>query len=72
MRLNRTRKIEWRFHPQISHTILHDFEVDGDDTRHFNGATEGYFTISLGEVEISYGKFGPSYVDWEVDFATTA
>jgi hypothetical protein len=37
---NRSRKIERRFHPEISHAIFHDLEVNGDDAGHFNSATE--------------------------------
>jgi len=72
MRLNRTREIERRLHAQISHPILHNLEVYGNDTRHFDGATERDFSVSLREVEISYGKLGTSDVNWEVDSAATA
>ena len=69
MRLHRTRKINRRFHSQISHAILHDLEINRDDTRHFNSATERDFAISLREVQISDAEFGAGDVDWEVDFA---
>lgn len=72
MRFNWPWKIDWRFHSQISHAILHDFEIDGDDTRHLDSSTEGDLTVTLREVQITDTEFCPLDVDWEEDFAASA
>ena len=72
MRFNWPWKIERRLHPQISHTIFHDLEVNGNDTSHLNGTTKGDFAVSLGEMKISDAELGTLDVDREIHFATTA
>ena len=72
MRFNWSWEIDWRFHSQIRHTILHDFEIDGDDTGHLDSSTEGDLTVTLREVQITDTKFCPLDVDWEEDFAAAA
>ncbi len=59
-------------HPQVRHAVLHDVELDGDDTGHFDGAAEGDFAVALGEVEVADAEFGAFDVDGEVDFAAAA
>ena len=53
MRLDRTGQVNWGFHAQISHAVLHDFEIDGYDAGHLNGATERDFAVALREMEIA-------------------
>jgi len=72
MRLNWSWEVDWRFHSQIRHAILHDFEIDGDNTRHLDSSTEGDLTVTLREVQITDTEFRSLDVDWEEDFAATA
>jgi hypothetical protein len=71
MRLNRSWEIKGRFHPQISHAILHDLEVDGNNTSHLDSTAERNLAISLREVKVSDTEFGTLNMDREIDFATT-
>lgn len=71
MRLNRTGKIQWRFHSKISNTIFHNLKVDCDYTAHFNSATKGNLTITLRKVQISDTELCASNMNWEKHFTTT-
>ena len=70
MRLHRTWKVNWGFHPQVRDAVLHNLEIDGYDSGHLDGATEGDLAVALGEVEITDGEFGAFYVHGEEDFAS--
>ena len=72
MRLDRSWQIKRGFHPQISHTILHDLKIDGNNTSHLDSATERDLAVSLREMEIADAEFGALDVDGEVDFAASA
>ena len=72
MRFNWSWEIDWRFHSQIRHSILHDFEIDGDNTRHLDSSTEGDLTVALREVQITDTEFRSLDVDWEEDLTATA
>jgi hypothetical protein len=63
MRFNWSWEIDWRFHSQIRHAILHDFEINGDNTRHLDSSAEG----NLADTE-----FCSLNVDWEENLAATA
>jgi hypothetical protein len=72
MRFNWSWEIDWRFHSQICNSILHDFEIDSDNTRHLDSSTEGDLTVTLREVQVTNTEFRSLDVDWEEDFAATA
>lgn len=40
IRLDRARDIDWRFHIQFGHSLLHDTKLDGDHAGHLNRATK--------------------------------
>ena len=72
MRFNWTRKVEWRLHSKIFHAILHDLEVDGDDTSHLDSTAEGDLTVTLTEMQISNAEFGSFDMNGQIDLASTA
>jgi len=50
LRLDRAGNVNWRFaadHAELGLAILDDFDLDGDDARHLDGAAEGDFTVAL-------------------------
>jgi hypothetical protein len=53
MRLHGTGKVNRGLHAQVRHPVLHNLEVDGYDTGHFDGATKGDLSVALGEMEIA-------------------
>lgn len=71
LRLNRSGQIDWALDPQVLQSVLEDFEVDGDDARHLDGAAKGDFAVALGEVQVADGEFGAADVDGQVDFGAT-
>jgi hypothetical protein len=72
VRFDRPRQVKRRFHSQIRNSILHDLEVNSDDTRHLDCPTERDFTITLGEVQISNTEFCPLDMHREKDLAAAA
>ena len=60
------------FHPQVCHTVLHNVQLNSNNTGHFDGAAEGDFAVTLGEVEVADAEFGAFDVNGEVNFAAAA
>jgi hypothetical protein len=71
MRFNWSWEIDWRFHSQIRHAILHDFEINGDNTRHLDSSTEGNLAVTLREVQVADTEFCSLNVDREENLAAT-
>ena len=66
MRLHRPRQEQRALHPpQILDPVLHDGQLQGDDTRHFNGAAEADFAVPLAEVQVADAEFGAGHVHGE-------
>lgn len=63
--------IDWALRSQLCHAVLHDRELDGDDSCHFNGSTEGDLSIALRKVQVTNGEFGARNVHREEDLAAT-
>ena len=38
--LNRPGKVDWGFHAQICHAVLHNFEINSDNTSHLNSTAK--------------------------------
>ena len=72
LRFHRTGDVDGGFKAEVRHSVLDDFEVDGNHTSHLDGATEADLSVSLGEVEIADGKLCPIHVDGKVDLAPAA
>lgn len=53
LRLNRSRNVDRTLHIQLLDASFHNGELDGNDTRHLDRATERDLTIALREVQVS-------------------